>query len=426
MGFERIRVTNFRSFDDLEIKLSDFNVLIGANASGKSNFIQIFEFFRALLEYGFDSAVSSQGDADCMRNAILGNRRNFRLEVEMSGEAYWPVFKARESWISKFSKISYEVESDFSHDERGRLNFNDRLTILADIYEIQQGRGYLSWEKMPELREDKKIGSGRIVLSTNNFMFDSSVDFTPTLLEGDILIPQIKNEYVKQIAKGEPTMECYISLLPAIGHFMPEVSIYDFDPKLAKEGVRFSGITELEEDGSNLSLAVRQVMKDPEKEKAFHNIMADLLPFVDRFSTDRFADRTILFGLKEKYCKEGLFWAPFVSDGTISVMALIIALFFEKSDLCIFEEPERNIHPYVISRMCKLMREASRKKQILLTTHNPEIIKHTRPEDLLLISRDKSGYSRIYRPLEKKEIKSFLEEEIGIDELYAKNLLEIQ
>lgn len=46
MAIKRIHVKNFKSFKDLEVEFGKFNVLIGANASGKSNFIQMFQFLR--------------------------------------------------------------------------------------------------------------------------------------------------------------------------------------------------------------------------------------------------------------------------------------------------------------------------------------------------------------------------------------------
>jgi predicted ATPase len=91
--------------------------------------------------------------------------------------------------------------------------------------------------------------------------------------------------------------------------------------------------------------------------------------------------------------------------------------------LVIIEEPERNIHPYLISKVVNMMKDASKKKQIVITTHNPEILKHADLNDILLISRDKDGFSTISRPIEKEEIKKFLENEIGIEELYVQNLL---
>lgn len=88
------------------------------------------------------------------------------------------------------------------------------------------------------------------------------------------------------------------------------------------------------------------------------------------------------------------------------------------------EEPERNIHPYLISKVIEMMKDASSKKQITITTHNPEIVKYAGLKNILIVSREKSGFSTIYRPEEKKEVKTFLENEMGIEELYIQNLLE--
>ena len=51
-------------------------------------------------------------------------------------------------------------------------------------------------------------------------------------------------------------------------------------------------------------------------------------------------------------------------------------------------------------------------------------MKYADLENILLISREKDGFSIISRPSEKKEVRTFLEHEIGIEELYVQNLLE--
>jgi len=89
----------------------------------------------------------------------------------------------------------------------------------------------------------------------------------------------------------------------------------------------------------------------------------------------------------------------------------------------VIEEPERNIHPYLISRLVEMLKDAARNKQIIITTHNPEMVKNANIDDILLISRDAEGFSRISRPASKQEIQDFLESEIGIEELFIQNLL---
>jgi len=59
----------------------------------------------------------------------------------------------------------------------------------------------------------------------------------------------------------------------------------------------------------------------------------------------------------------------------------------------------------------------------MLSTHSTEVVKHTCLSDILLISRDSEGFSIISRPADKEEVRTFLENEIGIEELYIQNLL---
>jgi predicted ATPase len=151
----------------------------------------------------------------------------------------------------------------------------------------------------------------------------------------------------------------------------------------------------------------------------------DLLPFISNLGVDKVMDKSLLFKLQETYFKKKNLPAPLISDGTINIIALIIALYFEKKTLTIIEEPERNIHPYLISKIVDMMKDASQKKQIIVTTHNPEVLKHAGLENILLVSRDKQGFSTVSRPGDKEEVKAFLENDIGIDELYVQNLLRV-
>ena len=81
MSIKKIRVTNFKSFKDLEVELGNFNVLIGANASGKSNFVQIFKFLSDMANLGLDNAISMQGGVEYLGNINVGNSEKFSLRV---------------------------------------------------------------------------------------------------------------------------------------------------------------------------------------------------------------------------------------------------------------------------------------------------------------------------------------------------------
>ena len=81
MAIKKIKISNFKSFKNLEIELDKFNVLIGANASGKSNFIQIFKFLRDISNHGLDNAISMQGGIEYLRNVNIGASEDLSMEV---------------------------------------------------------------------------------------------------------------------------------------------------------------------------------------------------------------------------------------------------------------------------------------------------------------------------------------------------------
>ncbi|MEE9165369.1 MAG: AAA family ATPase, partial [Nitrospinota bacterium] len=65
---QKIKISNFKSFKDLEIELGKFNILIGSNASGKSNFLQIFKFLKDINNSGLNNALQMQGGVEYLRN----------------------------------------------------------------------------------------------------------------------------------------------------------------------------------------------------------------------------------------------------------------------------------------------------------------------------------------------------------------------
>lgn len=331
MKIKTINISNFKSFDNLEVNLRDFNVVVGANASGKTNFTQIFRFLRDIGKEGLKNAVSIHG-GEYFRNINL-NSDIFSLEMDYS--SYGEEF-------SCYLKLKFKNRNEFL--------IEDTITAL-----------------------------------NKNVLCDDSIDN------------------------------------------FSDISIYDFNPKLPQQAIPLTGKSELEEDGRNLPIVLRNLLENEEDKKKFFNILSTLLPSVKDLNVEPFVSNYLVLKLKEKYSEEYL-PANLMSDGTISLVALIIAMFFEEKPVIIIEEPERNIHPALFSNLISLMKEASKQKQIIITTHNPEIIKHAfheDPESLLLISRDKKGFSQISRPANNENLRNFLNNDIGIDDLFIDDLLGI-
>lgn len=426
MFIKSIKASNFRSFDKLNLNLQPFNILIGANASGKSNFIQIFRFLRDVVEVGLENAISIQGGLEYLVNSNLGSSKLFTIEIILDYPSVELEILSRKAkkeriGISLFEGC-YKLELQISENKYHFKVIEDKLTFKCLFHTYDRGR--------PKKAKGNNIGNGEIRFYSSNrkpkieITSPVGVDIkTEDILETWYPLHAVRPRRLerKQLLIESP----FVTYLGnEIQEVLENIAIYDFDPKLSKRVQAITGKIDLQEDGSNLSVVMGKILKNKKNEKIFYNLMSQMLPFVDKFKVDRIAD-TLLVKLREKFSGNLYFPAFFISDGTINLAALITALFFEENSCKIVEEPERNIHPYLISKVLDMMRDASQNTQIITTTHNPELVRHAKPEEILLVSRTERGFSTITRPIEKSEIKTFLENELGMDQLYVQNLLEM-
>ena len=413
MVIKKIKVTNFKSFGNLEIELGNFNVLIGPNAAGKSNFVHIFEFLRDIVSSGLNNAVSMQGGVEYLRNISIGSSERLSINV-VSTQEFGLFRRLRENLIeTKIYETIYEFALKFNKRGSGFRIAEDKLIQKCKFVRLDRpGK---------KIKEKEILGDGEIIIFSTNgkVKTDLNIPERVPLKKEDIFPPFLPEEKLPNRTLLLETSYFLIRLLEGI---FRDISIYDFDPKLPKKATPITGKAELEEDGSNLSIILKNITENKEKRRKLFNLVKDLLPFVENLDVEKFADKSLLFKLQETYFKNQYLPASLISDGTINITALIIALYFEKKPLVIIEEPERNIHPYLISKVVDMMKDASQKKQIIVTTHNPEIVKYAGLDNILLVSRDKNGFSKISRPIDKEEIRTFLEH-IGIEELYVQNLL---
>jgi len=418
MSIRRIEVKNFKSFKELKIDLGKFNVIIGANASGKSNFVHIFEFLRDITSSGLDNAVSMQAGVEYLRNMNIGASEPLSIKVVSDQEFRWGL----ETKVGLIGIKTYEVIYEFA------LRFNKRgsgFRIAKD--RLDQRCRFIKLErKEREIKEKEILGDGEILISRSNGRVKIDLNIPPNvpLKKEDIFPPFLQEE---KLPEHKLLLETPYFFIPPLEGIFSEISIYDFDPKLPKKATPITGKAELEEDGINLPIILKNITENRERRRKLLNLVKDVLPFVENLDVEKFADKSLLLKLKESYFKTQYLPASLISDGTINMTALIVALYFEKKPFVIIKEPERHIHPYLISKVVEMMRDVSQtqEKQIVVTTHNSEFVKYAGLENILLVSRNEDGFSTVSRPADKEEVKAFLKNDIGIEELYIQNLLKV-
>ena len=422
MNIKSIKLKNFKSFANLEVNLRKFNVIIGANASGKSNFIQLFKFLNNIATDGLNNAVSMQGGAKYLRNIKIENTQDLLLEVKYNPDTHFGFRKKGEAYRFNSNDATYELVIKFMKTGENFKVFKESLIIKNDIFLDKKEKDIKRIKAF--LFDDNKIDTADIKIdrNLNKIDYDFIAQEKDFPLKKDDLFPAFLKTFKLQ-PKTSLFERPYFFIIPRVGDFLQDISIYDFDPKIPKKGVPISGKNELESDGSNLAIVLKNIISDAKSKRLFLNLIKDILPFINNFSVQNFSDKSLLAQIKETYFNDQYIPASLVSDGTLNIVALICVLYFEKNPIIIIEEPERNIHPYLISKIVKMLKEASNKKQIIIITHNPEVLKYTDLEDILFVSRDENGFSSISRPKDNEEIKIFLENELGIEELFIKNLI---
>jgi predicted ATPase len=413
MRIKDIRISNFKSFKDAHIeKLGSFNVIIGTNASGKSNFIQVFRFLRDIANHGLENAVSLQGGGEYLANSRLDSSEPLRLKITYTVD----MVIIRKNVGIRIDEAVYEFAVRFRNRGSSVTVIKDSLSKRLTFFSLPPGSKTIS--------EGKVIGDGSSVLFNQKGKIDYKLERPESVvLAAEDIIPDFLKE--ERLPENTLLLETpYFEFIHYFEKFFDKLAIYDFDPNLPKKSISITGKRDLEEDGSKLALTLRAITSDKEKKRKFTNLIRGCLPFVEDLDVEKLADGSLLFKIWDAYAGNAYMPATFVSDGTVNIAALIIALFFEEKSLVILEEPEKNVHPYLIGRMVEMMKDASRNKQIFVTTHNPEIVKCADMENIVLIARNREGFSTVTKPAEREEVKTFLESEIGIEDLYIQNLLD--
>jgi predicted ATPase len=145
-----IKISNFKSFNDVTINLNDFNVLIGANGSGKSNFINIFKFLNDIVNKGLDDAISIQGGIKYLKN--LNNDWNVPLTIEIKSKErlMFPLTKNGVLYHVEFSDLDYSIHLKFKENLENYEIINEKVSLKGIFYKsnIKPRKGFISSDEV--------------------------------------------------------------------------------------------------------------------------------------------------------------------------------------------------------------------------------------------------------------------------------------
>ena len=92
-------------------------------------------------------------------------------------------------------------------------------------------------------------------------------------------------------------------------------------------------------------------------------------------------------------------------------------------DTIIIDEPELGLHPVAINKLAALVRKASEKTQVILSTQSINLIDNFEPEDIIVTNRE--DHTSVFKRLKNEDLQAWLEE-YTLGDLWGQNKLGAQ
>lgn len=344
----RIRLRNYKSIASCDVRLGDLCVLVGVNGSGKSNFVDAFGFISDALNSTLDIAIRNRGGISAVRRKSGGHPNNFGMSFFLNLPENRNGFFAFE--IAALPNEGFEVRKEKLH-----VSGSDPLNDFG--YTVERGK-LIEFPKSAtrqELRSDRLFLTSVAGLRPFDLLFDA----------------------------------------------LAGIKIYDINPDDFRLPQPHGSGEVLLNSGQNLASVLRR-LSDFSLE-TFDRIREYLRRIVD--SVESISPKslgpteTIQFSQYVQRMKNPWkFDALNMSSGTLRSLGVLTALFHQagggngRVPLIGIEEPEGTVHPAAAAVLMDAIIEASKTRQILLTTHSPELLDHPRLSDdqLYVVSSERN------------------------------------
>lgn len=342
----RVALENYKSIARCDVSMSALTFLVGANGSGKSNFLDAFRFVADALRTALDHAIRERGGIKEVRLRSSGHPTHFGIRLEFvlrTGQRGFYAFR-----IGALRESGYEVQR-----EECLITSQEAFSPPAH-YLVQRGE----------------------VITT-------SVKVAPAASSDRLYLVN---------ASGLPEFRPLYQSLSSMG-------FYNLNPDQIRD-VQPPDVGDiLSRDGSNIASVLGQLkVHSPQVKERIEEYLAKVVSGVQKVdakpigSKETLEFRQQMAGSKHPW----RFLAANMSDGTLRAVGVLVALFQSsngqgpKVPLVGIEEPEVALHPAAAGVLLDALVDASRNTQVVVTSHSPELLDDSRiaGESILAVLAD--------------------------------------
>ena len=336
----RVTLRNYKSIASCEVGLRSLMFLVGPNGAGKSNFLDSLRFVADALNSSLDHAIRDRGGINDVRRRSGGHPNHFSIRLDFTlpeGTTGHYAFR-----ISARPRGEYEVQM-----EECRL-WSTQILTQEEYFHVKNGT-----------------------------VTKKSVEVAPAATKDRLYLVNASG-----LKEFRPVYEAF-----------SQMGFYSLNPDKIRDLQAPDPGDLLIRDGSNLTSVLAQLPSDVKG--AIEEYLTKVVPGVHGVETKEIGPKETLEFRQDvagaKY--PWRFLANNMSDGTLRVLGILVALFQGDPDtkkrvlLVGIEEPEIALHPAAAGVLLDGLRDAADKTQIIITSHSPDLLdnKELDPESILAV-----------------------------------------
>jgi len=368
MGVKSVEIQNFKSIKDSgRIELNNINVLIGANGSGKSNFIEFFNFLKNIACEKLSIYIKKRGT---LEKKGIDNILHFgRKETNyLSGKISFCNGDVEDGYI--FHLILNDDNELMFEREEGFCNTKDTY----NTYLISEQSGS-ELETSLRIKPDNQGKRNRNILN-------------------------------------------YIDLF----------KVYHFNDTSMTSNMKTSSMIVdkqlfLDEGGRDIALFLYNFSQEyPKQFKILEKTIKSVAPFFNKFYlVPDIKTNEVYLRWIENDINETIFPVSSLSDGTLRFICLASILTHPvKPMTIILDEPELGLHPFAVEKLAAMIRVASIDSQIIISTQSVELISQFSANDIIVVKRENN--ETIFKRQSEKDLENWIED-YSMGEIWCSNII---
>jgi len=322
---KKLIVRRFRSFPFECVEFDNPTFLVGRNGSGKSNFADVFSFLAESMSSPLQAVFDKRGGISAVRN--------------------------------RSSVRSYPPHLGLSL-ELGRVN--DSLASGRYAFEVKALPNY-GFEVVHEQCEAQTPDGIRYWFDRTRHFRTNVSGLKPSLDPASLCLPVVGGD------------RRFAPVLRTLG----AMRVYAIEPGRLREMQDPDTGTVLRRDGGNAASVLQELARSGgDSVQRACEILANIVPGTTAVRPKKHGNKLSLEFSQEWGGKKTIKFEAFsMSDGTLRALGLLMAVFqIPPPSVLVIEEPESTIHPGALGAVLDLLRHASHRMQVIVTTHSPELL----------------------------------------------------